>query len=54
VALLNRRPCTVEGISDGLDVTPNEVVKHLDALVGRGAVRAARKDDAVFYEGVRR
>jgi wyosine [tRNA(Phe)-imidazoG37] synthetase (radical SAM superfamily) len=54
VELLNRRPCTVEGISGGLDVTPNEVVKHLDALVARGAVRATRRDGAVFYEGVRR
>jgi len=54
VELLDRRPCTVAGISDGLDVTPNEVVKHLDALVARGSVRTARKYGAVFYEGARR
>ena len=53
VALLNRRPCTVEGISDGLGLLPNEVIKHLDVLVTRGTVHAARRDNGVFYEGVR-
>jgi wyosine [tRNA(Phe)-imidazoG37] synthetase (radical SAM superfamily) len=51
LALLNRRPCSVEGISDGLSLPPNEVLKHLDALLGRGAVRVTRRDAVVFYEG---
>jgi wyosine [tRNA(Phe)-imidazoG37] synthetase (radical SAM superfamily) len=53
LALLARRPCTVEGISAGLDLPPNDVVKHLDACVRAGAVRAVRGDHAVFYERVR-
>jgi wyosine [tRNA(Phe)-imidazoG37] synthetase (radical SAM superfamily) len=53
VALLNRRPCTVEGIATGLGLRPNEVLKHLDVLCAKGAIRSARKGKAVFYEGVR-
>jgi len=50
LALLARRPCTVEGISVGLDLPPNEVVKHLNRLVTGGDVRAARAGSATFYE----
>jgi len=52
-ALLARRPCTVRGLSAGLGVPPNEVIKHLDVLCARGAVRTKRKDDITFYERVR-
>ncbi|MBN2192552.1 MAG: radical SAM protein [Polyangiaceae bacterium] len=51
VALVNRRPCTVEGLASGLDLRPNDVVKHLDVLSAGGAVRAVRRGGAVFYEG---
>jgi wyosine [tRNA(Phe)-imidazoG37] synthetase (radical SAM superfamily) len=51
--LLARRPCTVEGIATGLGLAPNDVIKHLDALVRRHAVRAVRRSDAVFYERTR-
>ena len=53
LALLTRRPCTVEGISAGLGLRPSEVVKHLDVLCSRGAVRPERRANAVFYERVR-
>lgn len=50
VALLGRRPCTVEGIATGLALAPNEVLKHLDRLCAEGVVRARRRGEAVFYE----
>lgn len=53
LALLTRRSCTVEGLSVGLGLPPNEVVKHLDVLCARGAVHSKRKDDITFYERVR-
>jgi len=53
LALLGRRPCTVEGISAGLGMRASEVVKHLDALCTISAVRSERRGDAVFYEEVR-
>lgn len=52
VALLSRRPCTVEGIATGLGLRPNEVLKHLDVLCANGSIRSERKDESVFYEGV--
>jgi len=50
-ALLSRRPCTVEGIAVGLGLGRIEVLKHLDVLCSRGAVRSARRGAAVFYKG---
>ena len=51
VALLRRRPCTVEGIAAGLGLRPNEVLKHLEALCARGSIRSERKGEDMFYEG---
>lgn len=53
LALLSRRPCTVEGITTGLNLHAVEVVKHLDQLCSSGAVRPERRGNAVFYERVR-
>jgi len=52
IALLNRRPCTVEGIAMGLGLRPNEVLKHLDILCATGVIRTERKGESVFYEKV--
>ena len=54
VALVGRRPCTVEGIAMGLGLPPNEVLKSLEALGTTGSVRAERRGDLLFYEGVRK
>ncbi|NMB77273.1 MAG: radical SAM protein [Myxococcales bacterium] len=51
VALLKRRPCTVEGIAAGLGLRPNEVLKHLEALCARGSIRSERRGEDMFYEG---
>ena len=53
LALVIRRPCTVNGIAAGLGLRPNEVLKHLDSLCARGSVRSERRHEAVFFEGVR-
>jgi len=52
VALVSRRPCTVEGIATGLGLLPNEVLKHLEVLSAKGAVRVKRRGDLPFYEGL--
>jgi wyosine [tRNA(Phe)-imidazoG37] synthetase (radical SAM superfamily) len=53
VALLSRRPCTVEGIATGLGLRPNEVLKHLDVLCAEGSIWSERRGDVVYYEGAR-
>jgi wyosine [tRNA(Phe)-imidazoG37] synthetase (radical SAM superfamily) len=50
VALLGRRPCTVEGIAIGLSLCPNEVLKHLEVLCARGSIRSERRGEKMFYE----
>jgi hypothetical protein len=50
VALLSRRPCTVQGISVGLAVHANEVTKRLYALIGRGIVKCIRKNNSIFFD----
>lgn len=54
VALLSRRPCTVEGIATGLGLRPNEVLKHLDELYARGAIGSERRGGALFHHAARR
>jgi wyosine [tRNA(Phe)-imidazoG37] synthetase (radical SAM superfamily) len=49
LALIRRRPCTVEGIAHGLGITPSEVVKLLDPLAARGDVLTERRGPEQFY-----
>jgi wyosine [tRNA(Phe)-imidazoG37] synthetase (radical SAM superfamily) len=50
LALLRRRPCTVQGIAQGLGLHPNDVIKRLDVLVEAGLVAAVRREDGTYYE----
>jgi wyosine [tRNA(Phe)-imidazoG37] synthetase (radical SAM superfamily) len=49
LALLARRPCTVQGVAVGLGVPANEAAKMLTALCDRGVIRARRNRRNVFY-----
>lgn len=53
LALLNRRPCTIGGIASGLALHPNDALKRVQLLMQLGAVKALRKDNALFYEAIR-
>lgn len=52
LALLSRRPCTVQGISTGLGMNAGEVTKRLQCLNQQGEIRVVRSNDQVFYEKV--
>ena len=52
LALLGRRPCTVEGIASGLALHPSEVIKCLDGLHRCGAVDAVWSAGEIFYQRV--
>jgi wyosine [tRNA(Phe)-imidazoG37] synthetase (radical SAM superfamily) len=49
LAMLSRRPCTVEDIAAGLGMAAPEVNKRLDALQARQAVAVTRGPDGVFF-----
>ena len=53
LALSSRRPCTVEGVANGLGLKTGTVVKRLGVLVERGAVKTVRRDNGLFYEKTR-
>jgi wyosine [tRNA(Phe)-imidazoG37] synthetase (radical SAM superfamily) len=49
LALLKRRPCTVEGISAGLGLHAADVVKRLDRLRRLGAVKPLSRNQTTYY-----
>jgi wyosine [tRNA(Phe)-imidazoG37] synthetase (radical SAM superfamily) len=49
LALLKRRPCTVEGIAAGLGLHAPQVIKSLDCLRQQGAITPVRQDEATYY-----
>jgi len=52
LALLQRRPCSIEDIADGLSVHQNEVAKHLEQLAAEGLITAPRTAGNQFYDAV--
>ncbi len=53
LALLRRRPCTLEDVAAGLDVHPNEAVKYLDDLAAAGLVETRLMAGARYYRASR-
>lgn len=49
LALLRRRPCTVEDIASGLGVHVVEVLKRIDALIAAGTIRWVVSDGRSVY-----
>jgi wyosine [tRNA(Phe)-imidazoG37] synthetase (radical SAM superfamily) len=49
LALLSRRPCTVDDIATGLEIHRNEALKAATALVAEGSVRQLTHDGRAFY-----
>lgn len=49
LALLERRPCRVQDIAQGLGIKPAEVVKHLAGLEANGRIYRQRRGAEVFY-----
>lgn len=46
---INRRPCTLDDLSDILGLHVNELNKYLDALEATGKVHTERQDRGLFY-----
>jgi hypothetical protein len=50
---LDRRPCTLQGVSAGLGLHVGEAAKRLEVLVKEGSVTTVRNNQTIFYETVR-
>jgi len=49
IAMLKRRPCTLDDIVAGLGINRTEAVKQIDLLVREHAVSARRRTGRIFY-----
>jgi len=49
LALLARRPCSVEDIAEGLGIGRAEVTKYLSALFAERTIRAIHKDGRLYF-----
>jgi len=49
LALLKRRPCTVQDLAAGLSVHLNEVLKYIQELMEAGKIEALTQEGVVYY-----
>jgi len=49
LALLQRRPCTLEDVANGIGAHRNDVTKHVTALLQSGEIVAERRDEQTYY-----
>jgi wyosine [tRNA(Phe)-imidazoG37] synthetase (radical SAM superfamily) len=47
--MLRRRPCSMDDICHGLSLPPNEVIKHIEILLGRGLIESVSRSGIVCY-----
>lgn len=52
LAMLRRRPCTMEQIAGAFNLHVNEVSKYLGKLIGENAVRTVRKNATIYYSAI--
>ena len=48
--LLKRRPCSIEGIAQGLGMHSNEVIKYIDDFLQQGLVENTWRDGKQYYK----
>jgi len=49
--MIQRRPCSLEDIADGLGMHRNEVIKYVEELETSGLLKKRRSDNTLFYSG---
>jgi wyosine [tRNA(Phe)-imidazoG37] synthetase (radical SAM superfamily) len=50
LSMLKRRPCSLNDISSGLGIPPNEALKHITELQHRGLIDSEVKNDRTFFK----
>ena len=49
LAMLKRRPCSLDDICSSLALTPNEAIKHISLLQQNNTIESEQKNDVVFF-----
>lgn len=52
LSMLKRRPCSLNDICSGMDITHNEAIKHISDLQHRRLVQSEEKDGIVFFKAI--
>jgi len=52
LALLQRRPCTLADVANGLAIHRNEAIKYVQSLLNEGAIQVRQRRYETFYEAV--
>jgi len=52
LSMLKRRPCSLNDICSGMDITHNEAIKHISDLQHRGLIQSEEKEGIVFFKTV--
>ncbi|MFZ5451966.1 MAG: radical SAM protein [Thermodesulfobacteriota bacterium] len=53
LALLSRRPCTVQGVAAGLGLAAGEAARRIEALAAQGVVKPVQNQGTRFYQIMR-
>lgn len=49
LAMIRRRPCSIEDVATGLGIHRNEAVKYVELLTADGSIRPEPRGDTVYY-----
>ena len=49
--MIQRRPCSLEDIADGLEMHRNEVIKYIEELDVKGLLEKRTSGRKLFYRG---
>lgn len=50
--ILERRPCTLEGMAGILNIPPVQITKYLDGLVSKGQLEMSRRGSDIYFSAV--
>lgn len=50
LSILKRRPCSLDDISSGLGIGPNEALKYISHLQHKGLIHSKQKDGIIFFK----
>jgi wyosine [tRNA(Phe)-imidazoG37] synthetase (radical SAM superfamily) len=52
IEMLKRRPCSADDIAAGLKISILEILKHIEALIKSGKIKAVKQNGKIYYKVV--